>query len=182
MKLSFQEGSLSLFHLLFPLLSFILVSFQIDAQNSTYDQEKVKEKVKVKEKERIVTEEVQAAVLRLFDAMRASDGEALAGLFTDSAQLQTIAFSGNGAPVIRSSSVEQFVSAVSKSKKGALDERITFGGIHVDGVLASVWTPYKFFYDNNFSHCGANSFQLVFINGQWKIHYLIDTRRKTDCE
>ena len=31
---------------------------------------------------------------------------------------------------------------------------------------------------DNFSHCGVNSFQLFNDNGQWKIIYLIDTRRK----
>ena len=33
-----------------------------------------------------------------------------------------------------------------------------------------------------FSHCGVDSFQLVFINGQWKIQCLIDTRRKQPCK
>lgn len=31
-----------------------------------------------------------------------------------------------------------------------------------------------------FIHCGANSFQLARLSGEWKIVHLIDTRRK-DC-
>ncbi|HEY0898874.1 MAG TPA: hypothetical protein VGD90_06050, partial [Sphingobacteriaceae bacterium] len=61
------------------------------------------------------------------------------------------------------------------------DEQITFDAIQVDAGLASVWTSYKFYLGKNFSHCGVNSFQLVKMNGNWKITYLIDTRRKENC-
>jgi len=66
--------------------------------------------------------------------------------------------------------------------KDAADERIVFETIRIDGPLASVWTPYNFYYEGKFSHCGVNSFQLVKINGEWKIQYLIDTRRKQGCK
>lgn len=45
-----------------------------------------------------------------------------------------------------------------------------------------VWAPYQFYYKGKFSHCGADSFQLVRINGKWKIQYLVDTRRSQGCE
>lgn len=61
-------------------------------------------------------------------------------------------------------------------------EKILSYTIHIDGNLASVWTPYEFYVNDKFSHCGANSFQLFNNNGNWKIIYLIDTRRKTDCK
>jgi len=61
------------------------------------------------------------------------------------------------------------------------NERITFEIVKVDADLASVWTPYQFYYKDKFSHCGVNSFQLVRLQGIWKIQYLVDTRRKTDC-
>ncbi|WP_347172840.1 nuclear transport factor 2 family protein [Polaribacter uvawellassae] len=61
-------------------------------------------------------------------------------------------------------------------------EKILSYTIHIDGNLASVWTPYEFYVNEKFSHCGANSFQLFNNNGNWKIIYLIDTRKKTDCK
>jgi hypothetical protein len=70
---------------------------------------------------------------------------------------------------------------VSKLPKGAADERISFETIRIDGPLAIVWTPYKFYFNGQFSHCGVNSFHLVRLNGSWKIHFLIDTRRKEPC-
>ena len=43
-------------------------------------------------------------------------------------------------------------------------------------------TPYKFYVGEKFSHCGVNSFQLVKIRGEWKIQYIIDTRRRQNCD
>ena len=78
--------------------------------------------------------------------------------------------------------VKGFVDFISKTKKDSADERITDDSIKIDGPLASVWTPYKFYYAGNFSHCGVNSFQLVKTNDRRKIQYLVDTRRKQGCE
>ncbi len=61
------------------------------------------------------------------------------------------------------------------------DERFTISKILVDGNMASVWVPYQFYYKGNFSHCGVNSFQLAKINNEWKIQYVIDTRRNDNC-
>ncbi len=61
------------------------------------------------------------------------------------------------------------------------NEKIGAYTIHVDGNLASVWTPYEFYNKGKFSHCGVNSFQLFNNNGNWEIIYLIDTRRRTNC-
>lgn len=54
--------------------------------------------------------------------------------------------------------------------------------IQVDGNMAHVWTPYEFWFNDSFSHCGVNSFQLFNDNGTWKIIYLIDTRRRAGCQ
>lgn len=125
---------------------------------------------------------VKAAVNKLFEGMKNSNASLITESFADSAILQTIANGGDGKISIRSEKVALFADVVGKSPKGALDERIVFGSIKIDGNLASVWTPYSFYYNGQFSHCGVNSFQLVRINGDWKIQYLIDTRRKLGCE
>jgi hypothetical protein len=75
-----------------------------------------------------------------------------------------------------------FCFLVSKFTKGDLDERIIIEAIHTDGHLASVFTPYSFYVKGKLSHCGANSFQLVKQNTEWKIQYIIDTRRKDNCK
>jgi ketosteroid isomerase-like protein len=124
---------------------------------------------------------VKAAVNALFDGMKNSDASAIQNAFADSAVLQTIANTKEGKLVIKNESVTDFATSISKIAKGDADERIQFETIKIDGPLASVWTPYKFYYKGQFSHCGVDSYQLVRINNLWKIQYLIDTRRKNGC-
>lgn len=124
---------------------------------------------------------VKATVNVLFEAMKTSDPALLQTAFADSAILQTIARNKEGQTVIRNEAVREFASSISKMAKGSLDERIEFETIKIDGPLAIVWTPYKFYFNGKFSHCGVNSFQLVRFNGKWKIQYLIDTRRTQGC-
>lgn len=122
-------------------------------------------------------QDVEKPVRNLFTAMKSADAELLKSVFTETAILQTITKDG-----IKNEDPKDFIASVSKMSKDDLDERITIEGIHIDGDLASVFTPYSFYYKGKFSHCGANSFQLVRQNGEWKIQYLIDTRRKDNCK
>ena len=125
---------------------------------------------------------VKAVVNNLFTGMKNADAALLKSTFADSAILQTITRNKEGKTIIQTDEVAGFVDFVSKQQKDAADERISFDMIRIDGPLAIVWTPYKFYFNGKFSHCGVNSFQLVRINGNWKIQYLIDTRRRTGCE
>ncbi|HEX6179652.1 MAG TPA: nuclear transport factor 2 family protein [Chitinophagaceae bacterium] len=125
---------------------------------------------------------VKATVNQLFEGMKNSDANAIREAFADSAILQTIGRNQQGQTTIRTDAVSGFAEQISKLPKGAADERITFETIKIDGPLAIVWTPYTFHYNGNLSHCGVNSFQLVRINGKWKIQYLIDTRRRQGCQ
>lgn len=126
-------------------------------------------------------EAVKAVVNQLFAAMKNADSTLLKDCFADAAVLQTIAKDKSGETIVRNESVKQFVSSIGKLEVGVADERISFQQVLIDGALAMVWTPYQFYFKQNFSHCGVNSFQLVRFNGKWKIQYLIDTRRKEGC-
>jgi len=125
---------------------------------------------------------VKAAVNLLFEGMKNSDAAAIRNAFADSAVLQSIASTKEGRTIIRDESIKEFSASISKISKGDADERIEFETIKIDGPLALVWAPYKFYYKGQFSHCGVDSFQLVRIDGVWKIQYLIDTRRKQLCD
>ena len=113
--------------------------------------------------------------------MKNGDAVLFRTAFSDSAVLQTITRSKEGKMIVVSDKVEEFASFVGRLKKDSADERIQFEAIRIDGPLAIAWTPYNFFYNGKFSHCGVNSFQLVRFDGIWKIQYLIDTRRKQGC-
>ncbi|HMU47456.1 MAG TPA: nuclear transport factor 2 family protein [Chitinophagaceae bacterium] len=125
---------------------------------------------------------VKSVINTMFAAMKNADGNLLKSVFSDSVIFQTIGRTKEGAMVVRNESANGFAEQVSKAAPGALDERIVFETIKIDGPLAIAWTPYNFYYNGQFSHCGVNSFQLVRLNGVWKIQYIIDTRRRQGCK
>lgn len=126
-------------------------------------------------------DEVKAVITKMFSAMRSADSLGVMQSFALGAHMETISITKDKSDTIRSNTVAQFASSIKKQPAGALDERITFGAVSIDDKLAHVWTPYQFYFNGNFSHCGVNSFTLVQINGAWKIQHIIDTRRKENC-
>lgn len=125
---------------------------------------------------------VKTVVNNLFAAMIKSDTALLRTCFADSMVLQTIVRGKSGGAEVKSETAEGFVKSIGSLKPGSADERITFGNVLIDGPLALVWTPYKFYFNGQFSHCGVNSFHLVRFKDGWRIQYLIDTRRRVNCE
>ena len=124
---------------------------------------------------------VKAAVNLLFTGMIQSDAAKIRSSFTDSAILQSIV-EKDGKTRTRTESVEEFAQSISKLEKGVADERIRFDVIKIDGPLAIVWAPYSFYYKGQLNHCGVDSFQMLLVDGVWKIQYLVDTRRKQPCQ
>ncbi len=121
---------------------------------------------------------IEKPIRNLFLAMKNADTDLLKTVFTENAVLQTITKDG----VEKTDSIQDFITSVSKFSQGDLEEKIIVEAVHTDGNLASVFTPYSFYLKGKFSHCGANSFQLVQQNNEWKIQYIIDTRRKDHCK
>jgi len=149
---------------LFALLGFVFAVAMLQAQAQTAE------------------DSVKATVNTLFKAMKNADAGTLLDCFTDSAMLQTILRDKQGKIIVRSETVEEFGKQVATMAKDAGDERIVFETIKIDGAMANVWTPYKFYFNGKFSHCGVNNFVLVKVDNQWKIQYIIDTRRRVGCE
>ena len=125
---------------------------------------------------------VKMTINRFFEGMKKSDTLLLKSTMMEGIIFQTIARNKEGETVVKSENVAAFLTSIATPSKDVADERILFETIKIDGSLASVWTPYKFYMGSQFSHCGANSFQLVRQNGSWKIQYIIDTRRKNGCD
>lgn len=123
---------------------------------------------------------VKEAVNRLFTGMKTGDSVLTRSAFAPNAVMQTIV-NKDGKITVRTELVNDFVKLIGTPHKEIYDERIVFTKILVDGALASVWTDYKFYVGEKFSHCGVNSFQLVKGDQGWQIVYIIDTRRKERC-
>ncbi len=125
---------------------------------------------------------IKATINNLFEGMRKGDTALLKTVFAPNAVMQTVLKNKEGKVIVRSEEVSRFIEFVGKPHEEVYDERISFDIIRIDNDLALAWTPYKFYVGEKFSHCGVNSFQLVRFNNEWKIQYLIDTRRKEGCE
>jgi Putative lumazine-binding len=125
---------------------------------------------------------VKMTINHFFEGMKKSDTTLIKSTMMESIVFQTIAKNKEGELFVRTENVAAFLTSIATPRKEVADERITFETIKIDANLASVWTPYKFYMGEKFSHCGANSFQLVRQNGVWKIQYIIDTRRKQGCD
>lgn len=127
-------------------------------------------------------QEVEAVIRSLFDGMKQKNAEQVAAAFSSEGLMQTVQQKPEGTS-IGSNSVADFVKRIANTPAGTvLDERILSYQIKVDGSMASAWTPYQFYVNDTFSHCGVNSFQLVKLAEGWKIVYIIDTRRKEPCQ
>ena len=62
------------------------------------------------------------------------------------------------------------------------DERLLAFKIEADSAIANAWTPYEFYVNDNFSHCGVNVFQLFNDGKTWKIIAIADTRFREGCK
>jgi len=124
---------------------------------------------------------IRQTITTMFDAMRKTDSTLLRSTFAKGMILQSIGKAKDGSTAMITESPDEFVKSVGTPHKGIYDERITFSDVKVDGELASVWAPYKFYVDDKFSHCGVDVFQLMKTAAGWKIIYIVDTRRKDDC-
>lgn len=125
---------------------------------------------------------VKQAVDRLFQAMKRSDTVLLRQAFTREPLLQTVIDRGTAGVQVVTEPLDSMVALLGRPHAEVYDERIRFDAIRIDGPLATVWAPYRFYLGERFSHCGVDAFQLVKQNGEWRIQYIIDTRRREGCE
>lgn len=125
--------------------------------------------------------QVQSTIDQLFTGMRSGDSSLVRNSFVANATLQTVAISADGSVKIQRSSVDGFAKAVGTPHTDVWDEQVYDLVIKVDGPMATVWAPYKFYRGDTFSHCGVNAFILIKDQNQWKIESITDTRRKEQC-
>jgi Putative lumazine-binding len=119
---------------------------------------------------------IKAVINKTFVAMKQSDTNMVKECFAEGAILQTFMRQKDGKIGLTKESVSDFCKAIASIPKGAADEQVIFESIKIDGNMAAVWTPFKLYFNGKFYSCGVNSFQLVKLNGEWKIQYIIDTR------
>lgn len=126
-------------------------------------------------------DEVEQLVIDFFEAMRSSNSELMGSYLLDEATLHTVVSSDDGSSSLRQTNIQAFLSSVSNTETGTLDEQLTSFKAHVDGNLATVWMNYRFYNEREFSHCGVNTMNLIRQESGWKIFSIVDTRRTVGC-
>ncbi len=128
-------------------------------------------------------ESVKQAIVTFFEGFHAQDSTMIKSVVADGMIMQTMGRDKEGKTRLRDVEFSKFLkSIVSIPDSIPFKEVITKYTIKVDGPMANAWTDYQFWLREEMSHCGVNSFQLMKQNGEWRIIYLIDTRRRDDCQ
>jgi hypothetical protein len=115
--------------------------------------------------------EERDAVLRVsdsfFQALSDADTATLSTLLTPGAVLHSIR-RGESGPVTGVRSREDFLAGIGSDTADFL-ERVWEPIVLVEGHVATVWTPYDFHIDGEFSHCGTDVVTLLRLGEGWRI-------------
>lgn len=126
---------------------------------------------------------IKQTIETFFEGLHKGDSAIVNSVLNKELKLQTTFTNKQGEKQLKTETKEQLLTNIaSKKPEHTYLEKLLSWDIKIDGNLASVWTPYEFYFNDNFSHCGANSFQLFNNNGKWEIIYLVDMRRRGSCK
>lgn len=122
--------------------------------------------------------DVKKAIDSFFEGIHSRDTIRIKSVCADGMILQSVSEGKNGSK-LTTERASEFITSIAGIPAGTkIEERLLDYKIQIDGAMAHAWTPYEFYIDGKLSHKGVNSFQLFKDNGNWKIIYIADTRRK----
>jgi len=125
---------------------------------------------------------VEQIITSLFVGVQKADTLSIKKLLHPAISLMTSNLDENESPVITATPISSWLNRIGSAKVGSLDEQLDYIAVRVDSDrMAQAWTPYRFYVDGKFSHCGTNNFQLAKQGDNWLITAIIDTRNKSGC-
>ncbi|MCW5520572.1 nuclear transport factor 2 family protein [Aureitalea sp. L0-47] len=118
-----------------------------------------------------------------FEGFHQGDTVKMRSVMVKDLPTQTVFTNKEGEHMVNDSNGEDFIKAIgNRPAEQKWEERLLDYKVQIDGNLAHVWTPYEFWLNGSFRHCGANAFTLAKTNDGWKIVHLIDSRRRSSCK
>lgn len=125
---------------------------------------------------------VKKTIETFFDGLHKGDSTIVSSTLHTTIKIQTTLTNKDGKKkLITDSKKKLLIGIANKKAENTYLEKLLSWDIKINGNLASVWTPYQFYLNGKLSHCGANSFQLFNNNGKWEIIYIVDMRRRENC-
>jgi hypothetical protein len=126
---------------------------------------------------------VRKTIETFFEGFHNQDSLLMKRTVSEAIVLQTIARDTAGKSFVKTENFSDFLKAiVGIPTTTHYREVIKEYAIQIDGPMANAWTHYEFKLNDTLHHCGVNSFQLFYNGTDWKIIYLIDTRRTENCD
>jgi hypothetical protein len=127
--------------------------------------------------------QIKNVIETFFKGLHAGDSAIVKSTLHESIKIQTTYSNKEGINILKDQTKTELLTGIANKKKSdKYFEKLLSYDIKIDGNLASVWTPYEFYFNDQFSHCGANSFQLFHNNGKWEIIFIVDMRRRNNCK
>lgn len=125
---------------------------------------------------------VQQTIETFFDGMHKADTLLISTTLHTECLLSSVLNNSKAETFIRKESISNFKRSIAnKPSNVTFEERILNYDIKIDENMAIAWTPYHFYLNEKFLHCGVNVFVLAYLEDQWKILSITDTRRKEEC-
>ena len=130
----------------------------------------------------IEEEAIREVIATFFKGLHKGDSAVVSKTFHKDIKIQTTTTQKGKKILVTEAKTKLLTGIAAKDPKHVYFEKLLAINVQIDGNLAAVWTPYEFYFNGTFSHCGANSFQLFNNNGLWQIIYLVDMRKRQNCK
>lgn len=122
---------------------------------------------------------ILATVQKFFDTMASRDVEAARSLLIPEGRMFAVV-DGKTPVTFRSRALQEHLDSMG-TRKEHFRERFWNPEVRIQGPIAVVWTPYDFWIDGKFSHCGVDAFDLVKTPEGWKISGGVYTVQRDGC-
>jgi hypothetical protein len=121
---------------------------------------------------------VKQVIDYFFESINTGNGELLAGLELEGAQILNIRedTAGEYEFLQRSWFESDNFNADSRLTERYWDEELL-----ISNAFAVFWAPYDFHVDGEFSHCGIDVLNLIKIDDEWKISHAMWTIQRPNC-
>jgi len=126
--------------------------------------------------------EVKKVITTFFEGFHQQDTLLMKSLVSADVVLHSVMVGTTNENVLSSTTFEVFLNSIATIPKEVnFKEKLHSFSISINGVLATVTTPYSFYVNDTLSHCGVNIFQLYLDKDKWKIVSILDSRKKKNC-
>lgn len=121
---------------------------------------------------------VMAVVDQFFEALNTDNQALMASISIDGSHNYSIREKADSSFELRSRQQNNSELTPNAAK---YTERYWDEVVLVNDLMAVFWAPYDFYIDGEFSHCGVDVFDLIKLDGQWKLANSMYTIIRNGC-